>query len=142
MILRGSGSGCVCVCGCGCGCPNGVAGKSACGLARRSFVCRSSPIPSTVFFFFFFSSPTTSFILVVDAAPERQPGSGSTLYECISVVNHTGDVHWGHYTADCLDRDTQAWHSFNDSRVSSTSVDRLSAANAYLLFYARKKSSV
>jgi ubiquitin C-terminal hydrolase len=45
----------------------------------------------------------------------------------------------GHYTADCVNRDTRRWHNFNDSRVSPQSPDGLSGSSAYLLFYVRRK---
>ncbi len=79
-----------------------------------------------------------SFISSFYAAPERRPGSGAALYDCVGVVNHMGGLGGGHYTADCLNRDTGNWHTFNDSRVSSQSAAGLSGSSAYVLFYVRK----
>ena len=46
----------------------------------------------------------------------------------------------GHYTADCVNADTDRWFNFNDSGVTLTEKARLSGSGAYVLFYTRKKT--
>ena len=52
-----------------------------------------------------------------------------------------GGMGGGHYTADCLNCDTQKWFNFNDSGVTLTDKNRLSSSGAYLLFYTRRKTN-
>lgn len=59
-------------------------------------------------------------------------------YDLIGVSNHMGGLGGGHYVATCLNDDTQKWHNFNDSRVSSVSEASLSGSAAYILFYQRR----
>ena len=57
----------------------------------------------------------------------------------MGVVNHSGDINFGHYTADCLNEHTRKWHHYNDSWVSETSMGSSVESSApYLLFYARE----
>lgn len=59
------------------------------------------------------------------------------VYHLMGVSNHYGNLHSGHYTADCRSPQTGEWYSFDDSRVSSSSERELSKVSAYILFYAR-----
>jgi ubiquitin carboxyl-terminal hydrolase 2 len=72
--------------------------------------------------------------LVCLAAPDLS--SGATRYRLCGVVNHSGSLHGGHYTADCLNADSQQWYTFNDSRVSPTDTPR-GGVSAYVLFFVR-----
>ena len=40
------------------------------------------------------------------------------VYELTGVVNHSGDLNFGHYTADCKNPINGKWYTFNDSTVS------------------------
>lgn len=41
----------------------------------------------------------------------------SSQYQLIGMVNHTGCIDFGHYTADCRNPTNGKWYSFNDSQV-------------------------
>uniref|UniRef100_A0A8C2W3V7 Ubiquitin carboxyl-terminal hydrolase 50 n=1 Tax=Chinchilla lanigera TaxID=34839 RepID=A0A8C2W3V7_CHILA len=56
-------------------------------------------------------------------------------YSLCAVVNHFGDLDCGHYTAFCWNSDTQAWYSFDDTRVSEIPATSVQTTTAYLLFY-------
>ncbi|XP_015336158.1 inactive ubiquitin carboxyl-terminal hydrolase 50 [Marmota marmota marmota] len=56
-------------------------------------------------------------------------------YNLCAVVNHFGDLDGGHYTAFCKNSVTQAWYSFDDTRVSEIPETSVQTATAYLLFY-------
>ena len=70
-------------------------------------------------------------------APASPAARGGTDYELWGVVNHSGSLNGGHYTADCRNLDTGRWYTFNDSRVTPTSEPRGGSA-PYVLFYVRK----
>ncbi|XP_063104721.1 inactive ubiquitin carboxyl-terminal hydrolase 50 isoform X4 [Cavia porcellus] len=55
-------------------------------------------------------------------------------YEC-TLQNHFGDLDGGHYTASCRNSVTQAWYSFDDTRVSEIPAPLVQTSMAYLLFY-------
>ena len=40
------------------------------------------------------------------------------IYDLVGVVNHSGDLNFGHYTADCKNPINNRWYTFNDSTVS------------------------
>lgn len=40
--------------------------------------------------------------------------AGSPVYNLYALCNHSGSVHYGHYTAYC--KDPSGWHAYNDSR--------------------------
>lgn len=67
-----------------------------------------------------------------------------SMYDLYGVVNHTGSLSSGHYTAVCLDDQTDQWSFFNDHRVVSVSADNIRrelqdcARSSYVLFYRRK----
>ncbi|XP_004639115.1 inactive ubiquitin carboxyl-terminal hydrolase 50 [Octodon degus] len=56
-------------------------------------------------------------------------------YSLCAVVNHFGDLDSGHYTAFCKNSETQAWYSFDDTRVSEIPATSVQTTTAYLLFY-------
>ncbi|KAJ0405488.1 hypothetical protein ATCC90586_000151 [Pythium insidiosum] len=64
---------------------------------------------------------------------------GSTLYDLTGVVNHVGSLHGGHYTAECVNADTNDWYDFNDATVSLVKKPQLSSASAYILFFRRRE---
>jgi len=77
----------------------------------------------------------------------RQCPEGSE-YEIYGVVNHSGSVAGGHYTAhakvtslkDMGEEDGECFH-FNDSTVSKASESDLDSEAAYVLFYRRLRRS-
>lgn len=48
------------------------------------------------------------------AQPEPTLSTGSPVYSLYALCNHSGSVHYGHYTAFC--RDPAGWRVYNDSR--------------------------
>ncbi|XP_006831718.1 PREDICTED: putative ubiquitin carboxyl-terminal hydrolase 50-like [Chrysochloris asiatica] len=63
-------------------------------------------------------------------------------YNLCAVVNHFGDLDGGHYTAFCKNSVSQAWYSFDDTRVSEIPKASVQTATAYLLFYSCQPFSV
>ena len=65
------------------------------------------------------------------------PDKGKASYDLYGVVQHYGDVLFGHYTSMCKNDITQKWYEYNDSRVTEikdkTEIEDNQAA--YLLFY-------
>jgi len=65
----------------------------------------------------------------------------SSVFDLFGVVNHTGGLSSGHYTAYAKpSSDLQGWHYFNDSHFKPMSEVELSTPNAYILFYAKRGS--
>lgn len=63
----------------------------------------------------------------------------SPHYELVGVVNHSGEINFGHYTADCRNPSNGKWYHFNDSSVSETRMgESIDSSSPYLLFYAKK----
>nr|XP_048308194.1 ubiquitin carboxyl-terminal hydrolase 21 isoform X2 [Myodes glareolus] len=58
---------------------------------------------------------------------------GSPVYQLYALCNHSGSVHYGHYTALC--RCQTGWHVYNDSRVSPVSENQVASSEGYVLFY-------
>lgn len=59
--------------------------------------------------------------------------AGSPVYNLYALCNHSGSVHYGHYTAYC--RDPSGWHIYNDSRVSPIGENHIQSSEGYVLFY-------
>lgn len=59
--------------------------------------------------------------------------AGSPVYSLYALCNHSGSVHYGHYTALC--RDAAGWRLYNDSRVSPISENQVPSSEGYVLFY-------
>ncbi|KAM4014429.1 LOW QUALITY PROTEIN: ubiquitin carboxyl-terminal hydrolase 21 [Anomaloglossus baeobatrachus] len=59
--------------------------------------------------------------------------AGSPVYNLYALCNHSGSVHYGHYTAYCKDR--SGWFAYNDSRVSPITEAQVQSSEAYVLFY-------
>ena len=72
------------------------------------------------------------------------------IYDLYGVVNHSGTLNFGHYTANCFNEARQKWLYYNDSSVSeikpfnpATPTDHhlkseVVTAKAYILFYRRR----
>ncbi|XP_039867301.1 uncharacterized protein LOC120721202 isoform X3 [Simochromis diagramma] len=59
-------------------------------------------------------------------------------YHLYAVVNHTGHLNMGHYTALCHNASAQTWHLFDDSLVREVQDTLVQSPNAYMLLYSRK----
>ncbi|XP_030579045.1 uncharacterized protein LOC115775708 [Archocentrus centrarchus] len=59
-------------------------------------------------------------------------------YHLYAVVNHTGHLNMGHYTALCHHASAQTWHCFDDSFVRELQDSQVQSPNAYMLLYSRK----
>ncbi|XP_070692195.1 ubiquitin carboxyl-terminal hydrolase 2-like [Pempheris klunzingeri] len=59
-------------------------------------------------------------------------------YRLYAVVNHTGHLNMGHYTALCHNALTRTWHCFDDSAVREVRDSLVQSPNAYMLLYSRK----
>ncbi|XP_006038247.2 ubiquitin carboxyl-terminal hydrolase 21 isoform X2 [Alligator sinensis] len=59
--------------------------------------------------------------------------AGSPVYSLYALCNHSGSVHYGHYTAFC--RDQSGWRVYNDSRVTPISENQVQSSEGYVLFY-------
>ena len=68
---------------------------------------------------------------------EEKPQS-KLLYELFGVVNHYGNLGFGHYTAYAKNWEDQKWYSFDDSSVTSVDPDEVCSSASYVLFYRRK----
>ncbi|XP_077116657.1 ubiquitin carboxyl-terminal hydrolase 21 isoform X1 [Ranitomeya variabilis] len=66
--------------------------------------------------------------------------AGSPVYNLYALCNHSGSVHYGHYTAYC--KDQSGWFLYNDSRVSPISEGQVQSSEAYVLFYELEDSSL
>ncbi|NWI59658.1 UBP50 hydrolase, partial [Calyptomena viridis] len=56
-------------------------------------------------------------------------------YSLCAVVNHAGDIDYGHYTAFCKHSATKHWYSFDDAQVTKIPDSAVQTDTAYLLFY-------
>ncbi|NXC33990.1 UBP50 hydrolase, partial [Campylorhamphus procurvoides] len=59
----------------------------------------------------------------------------NAVYSLCAVVNHSGDIDYGHYTAFCKHSTTKHWYSFDDVQVNKISDSAVQTDTAYLLFY-------
>uniref|UniRef100_A0A8C6VNX1 ubiquitinyl hydrolase 1 n=1 Tax=Naja naja TaxID=35670 RepID=A0A8C6VNX1_NAJNA len=59
--------------------------------------------------------------------------AGTPVYNLYALCNHSGSVHYGHYTAFC--KDQSGWRVFNDSRVSPINENQVPSSEGYVLFY-------
>lgn len=68
----------------------------------------------------------------------KHPSTRNPTYRLVGVVNHSGDINFGHYTADCRNPLNGKWYNFNDSHVSETRLaSSFESAAPYLLFYSK-----
>ncbi|NXQ58124.1 UBP50 hydrolase, partial [Anthoscopus minutus] len=71
----------------------------------------------------------------LDLSPYIPASCCSTEYSLCAVVNHAGDMDYGHYTAFCKHSVTKHWYSFDDAQVTKIPDSAVQADTAYLLFY-------
>ena len=48
----------------------------------------------------------------------RHSSTSKPSYNLVGIVNHSGDINFGHYTAQCRNPMNLKWYNFNDSSVS------------------------
>ncbi|XP_050834513.1 inactive ubiquitin carboxyl-terminal hydrolase 50 [Serinus canaria] len=72
----------------------------------------------------------------LDLSPYISPSChNNTEYSLCAVVNHAGDLDYGHYTAFCKHSITKHWYSFDDAQVTKIPDSAVQADTAYILFY-------
>lgn len=72
-------------------------------------------------------------------------GTQPDLFDLYAVINHSGTLNFGHYTAACFNEAEQAWFNHNDTWVSQISGSleySLVTPSAYVLFYKRRDFSL
>ena len=70
--------------------------------------------------------------------PLKRKSTKNAVYSLSAVVSHHGrGMDKGHYSALCLDADSDTWIHYNDRKVSISSENDVQRAQAYLLFYER-----
>jgi ubiquitin carboxyl-terminal hydrolase 4/11/15 len=60
------------------------------------------------------------------------------LYDLVGVINHSGDIHSGHYTSFCKNAVNGKWFLFDDSEVFTVQNNDVVHDAGYILFYKRK----
>lgn len=73
--------------------------------------------------------------MIVEGATKVKSG---LLYDLFAVVNHYGNLGFGHYTAFAKNHKDGQWYNFDDSRVSQEKPENVCTPAAYVLFYKRK----
>lgn len=77
----------------------------------------------------------------LDLAPfVMGPGGQDAQYRLYAVVNHSGTLSFGHYTAYCKvgeEEHDRRWYLFNDAMVSAALEADVVSREAYMLFYER-----
>nr|XP_005989707.2 PREDICTED: inactive ubiquitin carboxyl-terminal hydrolase 50 isoform X1 [Latimeria chalumnae] len=63
------------------------------------------------------------------------PFGSQGKYNLYAVVNHSGDMDSGHYTAYCKHPVTHNWFEFDDETVNYISASTLQSSAAYIFFY-------
>jgi len=61
----------------------------------------------------------------------------NTNYSLSGICVHSGGLNGGHYYAMCKNHQNNQWYKFNDTHVSSVSLDQVLNEDAYCLFYIR-----
>jgi len=69
---------------------------------------------------------------------ETTSSDGKLEYDLFGVVNHYGNLGFGHYTAYAKNFKNEEWHQFDDSSVSKESPNGVCTPAAYVLFYKRR----
>ncbi|CAF1201204.1 unnamed protein product [Didymodactylos carnosus] len=70
----------------------------------------------------------------------QEINNDGVFYDLIAVLNHTGDLSFGHYVTYAKNNRTQRWYSFNDDYVQEIEENRVITKNAYILVYVKQKS--
>ncbi|XP_077941048.1 uncharacterized protein LOC120811202 isoform X7 [Gasterosteus aculeatus] len=104
---------------------------SACGLKRETAVHTSLDKPPEILMLH---------LKRLNLSPFLSSSVQSTVYSSYrlyAVVNHTGHLNMGHYTALCHNACTRCWHCFDDSAVREVRDSLVQSPNAYVLLYSR-----
>ena len=64
------------------------------------------------------------------------PEKNEAIYELYGIIEHSGGLSMGHYTAVCKNSNT--WINYNDGIISIRKDKDVVTKNAYILFYKRK----
>jgi len=86
-------------------------------------------------------TPTDSMNIEPEKAQELNGNSGTSnklLYDLFAVVNHYGNLGFGHYTAYAKNHITNKWYCFDDSSVMEENEENVCSPASYVLFYKRK----
>jgi len=67
-----------------------------------------------------------------------QKNNKPLLYDLFAVVNHYGNLGFGHYTAYGKNHVTNKWYCFDDSSVQEEDPENVCSTASYVLFYKRK----
>lgn len=63
-------------------------------------------------------------------------------YKLYGIINHTGEIERGHYTATCrVYGESKEWMQFDDNKVTMLDKSEIETPNAYVLFYEQELSS-
>jgi ubiquitin carboxyl-terminal hydrolase 4/11/15 len=68
----------------------------------------------------------------------KGPKKEGQLYDLVAVANHYGGLGGGHYTAYAKNKETSAWHYYDDSNVSVANEANVISKAAYVLFYLKR----
>ena len=79
----------------------------------------------------FIDFPIKNFILKVHHISET--------YDLMGIINHYGNISFGHYIAICKNYYNKKWYKFDDSSVIEINENEIVSKDAYVLFY--KKNS-
>ena len=74
----------------------------------------------------------------LDLTPFVVDPTENLKYRLSGIVQHTGTISSGHYTAYCRHKSSGSWYCFDDSRVSLIPNFSLDNAEAYVLFFQRE----
>jgi len=74
---------------------------------------------------------------VLDMSPYTCGYDTNNMYELYAVCNHMGGAFGGHYTANV--KVGNAWYCFNDTNVTKIATKDVVTANAYTLFWRKRK---
>ncbi|XP_064192602.1 uncharacterized protein LOC135255404 [Anguilla rostrata] len=76
----------------------------------------------------------------LDLSPfSPSPSPRHSKYSLYAVVNHTGNLDMGHYTAYLHNAHTRSWHKFDDASVSDIQDHLVQSLGAYILLYTCEK---
>ena len=75
----------------------------------------------------------------LNCAPYLTNKLPTSSYNLYGLVNHSGTLHSGHYTASVQNPSNRVWSQYNDKHVTRlTDMKNIVTQNAYLGFYVRQ----
>ncbi|XP_054162411.1 ubiquitin carboxyl-terminal hydrolase 8-like [Oppia nitens] len=66
---------------------------------------------------------------------QTSQSSVQSRYNLYGVVNHSGTLECGHYTAYSQNLSKYKWHKFDDQEITQINVTEIKSQSAYILFY-------